>query len=256
MIRISRRSFIKSLIVAAGLYMIAGSLDGYDDVEVVGLDLNLGKSVVFLPDIHVHSVGERDYVVDLVRRLNPDILILGGDTWDPRTRGLKVIGDLMSKLKAYSRHNVIVLGNHEYNADASRRIPLKDALSLAEDTGYIVLRDDKITLEGLIVAGVDWRSDPRDYADVARMIGEADILVSHSPDVFPHATSQQSLVLAGHTHGGQMCLPGSRSILTNSKYGYTWGLYTQGTRAMYVSRGLGEMIPPRIFCRRQAVKIA
>lgn len=252
---ISRRIFIKSIIAAAGLYMLAGSLDGYNDVEVTSLDLGLGKRVLFLPDIHIHQAEERDYVVDLVKQLNPDILILGGDTWDPRTSSLSVVESFLEKLGAHARYSIIVLGNHEYNADASGRIPLREALAIAEDMGYIVLRDDKTTLEGLTVAGVDWRSDPQYYAVVVRAVGEADILVAHSPDVFPHVTSKQGLVLAGHTHGGQVCLPGSKSIITNSKYGYSWGLYTNGSKAMYVSRGLGEMIPPRLFCRRQAVEL-
>ncbi len=252
---ISRRAFIKSIIAVAGLYMLAGPLDGYDGVEVTILDLGLGKRILFLPDIHVHRAGERDYVIDLVKRLSPDILILGGDTWDPRTSSLSVVEGFLEKLGEYARYKIMVLGNHEYNADASGRIPLREALVTAEDMGYIVLRDDKTTLEGLTVAGMDWRNDPQLYAEAVRAVGEAEILVAHSPDVYPHITGKQRLVLAGHTHGGQVCLAGSRSIITNSKYGYSWGLYTNGPRAMYVSRGLGEMIPPRLFCKRQAVKL-
>jgi hypothetical protein len=238
---------------AAGLYLVAGSLYGYEGVEVVSLDFGLGKRALFLPDVHLHRRGERGYVIDLARRLSPDILILGGDLWDPRTRDFVVVEDFLEELGAYARYRVAVLGNHEYNADASGRIPLREAIDSVEELGYIVLRDDKVSLDGLVVAGVDWRSDPQLYGRAAREVGEADLLVSHSPDVFPHITARQSLVIAGHTHGGQVCIPGARPIITNSIYGYSWGLYKRGGSAMYVARGLGEMIPPRLFCRRQAV---
>lgn len=253
---ITRRGFLKAVIAALGAYALTGSLDGYGDVELARLDVGLGVRILFLPDIHLHHPGERDYVARLVESESPDVLILGGDQWDMLTGGLEIVERFLERLRAHARHAVMVLGNHEYKADSHGSVPLRDAVEAAESLGYAVLRDDKVAIGGLIIAGVDWRDDPRDYSEALRRVGEADVLASHSPDVFHHVTGRQRVVLAGHTHGGQVCLPGARSIATNSRYGYSWGLYKRPGSVMYLPRGLGEMVPPRLFCRRQAVALS
>lgn len=73
------------------------------------------------------------------------------------------------------------------------------------------------------IAGLAWRWDWRDQEEPIKSLGEADVLVSHTPDVFPLTSEKTPLVLAGHTQGGQVCLPGARPLATNSVHGYTWG---------------------------------
>jgi len=92
---------------------------------------------------------------------------------------------------------------------------------------------------------------------MARLATEADTVLVHSPDTFHYTPPDSSvLVLAGHTHGGQVCLPpGAIPVTTNNLYGYAWGLYRRGRAKIYVSRGVGEMIPPRLDCGRQAIII-
>ena len=68
------------------------------------------------------------------------------------------------------------------------------------------------------------------------------ILLYHAPDLMPQAADHAiDLYLCGHTHGGQVRLPGHGAILTSSQYGkrYEMGHYSKGQTHMYVSRGVG-----------------
>ena len=115
----------------------------------------------------------------------------------------------------------------------------------------------------LAVAGVD---DPHhdldDYADIAGLPNQdADLALAllHSPEprvLEKFAADGYQLSLSGHTHGGQICLPGSRALVTNSGIDRkrVQGLHDFGPMKMHVSNGLGtsKFAPVRIFCRPSA----
>ena len=187
----------------------------------------------------------------IAEKLGPDVVIIGGDLWDERTRGMSVVRGLVEGFRRNARVVIAILGNHEYWS--ASRFPLREAIAGLEDLGVLVLRNEVVDAAGLRVAGLDCRDNPRGYGDALQGLGGVDVFVSHSPDAFPYLGKHGALMLAGHTHGGQVCLPRSISIATNSVYGYRWGLYRLGGNAMYVSRGLGEMYPPRLYCSREAV---
>ena len=71
------------------------------------------------------------------------------------------------------------------------------------------------------------------------------VLLSHNPDIYPWAAmAGVDLVLSGHTHGGQINLPGVGPILTRCNIGRdTTGLTVRGNSVLHVSRGLGETLP-------------
>ncbi|MEB3860684.1 MAG: metallophosphoesterase [Desulfurococcales archaeon] len=248
MARISRRRFLA--LAGATILGLAthGSIGAYT-IEVERIHLGLGRKILFAPDIHTHG-GDRDELVQLASRERPDIIILGGDLWDRLTPSLTVVEGLVAALKQQAGALVYTPGNHEHWIDSRGTISLREALQTLESLGVETLLDDKTTVKGLLVAALDWRDNPANYREPAHRIGEADITVAHSPDAFPHLHPRQHLLLAGHTHGGQLCLPRGRPIKTNSIYGYTWGVYKTPERTMLLSRGAGEMIPPRIYCSR------
>ncbi len=233
--RLTRRRLLGLPAAAALAAGLASS-----SLETTVLNLGVGRRVLFLADLHVH--GPRPDILSAVGGLEYDVVLIGGDMYDEWTPDLDPLIDLLASLRG---PKLAVLGNHEYWS--SHRHPLRRAIARLEEAGVHVLVDDKVRLGSLTVVGLDWREDPRDYP----LVRDADIVVVHSPDAFPRVGS--SLVLAGHTHGGQICLPGSISVVTNSVYGYMWGLYTRGDAKMYVSRGLGEMVPVRAFCPRELV---
>jgi hypothetical protein len=85
--------------------------------------------------------------------------------------------------------------------------------------------------------------------------GTPSLLLSHNPDVFPEAVAHGvSLVLAGHTHGGQWRVPGLPVLVRMSRYRLDEGRYRAGTSQLVVSRGLGATgFPLRIGCPPEAI---
>ncbi len=229
-----RRTFLALLAGAAA--SAAGLGTSHVDADLTQLNLGLGKRVVFISDLHLHGVRE-------VELPSYDLLLIGGDTYDEHTPSLDVVTATLEKLPG---PKIAVLGNHEHWS--RRKFPLRQGVKALEDAGVHVLVDDWTQVGGLKIHGLDWREDPRSYPAVA----DADVVLVHSPDAFQ--TAQRGLYLAGHTHGGQFCLPFNVAVYTNSHFGYTWGLYEREDAAMYVTRGFGEMLP-RLFCRREVVLI-
>jgi hypothetical protein len=251
-LKISRRR----LIALAGITLLAYTLPGLRsgrEVVVTKIPVGLGRRVLFLSDVHLHRRGERDYVVKAVEDVRGDIVVLGGDLWDSKTKNFDVVAEFVEALRRLAGAVILVPGNHEYWADKDGVVSLDDAIKRLEYRGVIVLRDEAIEARGLRIGGFDWHDNPRDYGAAAKRVGAIELAVSHSPDVFPHLTSSQRFLAAGHTHGGQVCLPGGYGVVTNSVYGYKWGFYREKDKEMYVSRGLGEKYPPRIYCAREVV---
>ncbi len=251
---ISRRNFLKLSALGLTLTALPGSITGYS-LTLTELNLGLGKRILFLPDMHLHG-GDREYLVGLVDGVKPDLLVLGGDMWDMLSKELDSITGDIERISEGAKRSIAVLGNHEYNASARGSHPLDDGIEALEDMGIYVLVDESMELEGLRIGGLDWKDDPRDYEYSSKKLGHVDIVISHSPDSARHVVQRDALILSGHTHGGQVCLPGSISIITNSHYGFKWGWYKVRGNVMYVSRGVGEMIPPRIYCEREAVLVS
>jgi hypothetical protein len=105
------------------------------------------------------------------------------------------------------------------------------------------------------VAGVDYQPlfQKANYLrNAARLVvpGETNLLLSHNPDVFPVAARQgYNLMLAGHTHGGQVSVEILDQAINPARFftPYVYGLFRQGPAAAYVTRGIGTIgIPARI----------
>jgi len=113
----------------------------------------------------------------------------------------------------------------------------------------------------LWIVGVD---DAHDYetADVERAMrdipsGEVAVLLAHSPDVYPEAARKGvSLMLCGHTHGGQLCLPGGIMVMTNSRCGrrFCRGSWRHEGLVGYTSCGTGSSgLAARLNCPTEIV---
>jgi len=225
---------------------------GVEGIELARVEVehSLGrKRFILVTDLHIHSSSKGRVVARILSRIagNSDIVVFGGDIWDEKTRSIDVLRESIEAMRIVKSFRIAVLGNHE---EWARKIDVKEAIRLLEDNGFYVLLDDRMTLKGLVIAGYRWKPNPSKYPlDLAR---GADIVLVHSPDIFPYLDGNV-VVLAGHTHGGQYCLPGARSIITNSRYGYTWGVFREKGKTMIVSRGVGEKRETRINCPRQIV---
>jgi len=212
--------------------------------------------VAFLTDLHFGpfiGTGEvRGWVAAAVREA-PDLVVLGGDLVDHRagrdvTGLVTALAGLRAPLGSYA-----VWGNHDHRhfRDPAALAPFERALG---GSGVRLLTNANLRLrDDLVLAGLDDLVAGRPDLQAAlagREPGTCTLLASHNPDVLPEVPPDVALTLAGHTHGGQVCLPGVGPVVTNSRYGrrFASGL-VRGPALGYVSRGLGVSgIPLRVDC--------
>jgi len=189
----------------------------------------------------------------IAREAQPDILFLGGDFLYADSRGLPaLLRELMAWKKNPPRAGIFAcLGNHDYLNDA------QTLTTCLEACGVQVLVNCAVALpapwEKIWIAGVDDNllGKPDLSAALSQVPDDAcTILLSHEPDICESGLlSQCALTLCGHTHGGQICLPGGKPLWMGSSWSrdYLAGLYRHAGRWVYVSRGVGAVgLPLRI----------
>jgi predicted MPP superfamily phosphohydrolase len=143
-----------------------------------------------------------------------------------------------------------VLGNHDWWFDGKR---VREALESAQ----IPVLEDRSTeiMRGrcrLRLAGVsDFWEGAHDVEAALRDVPKIEpvIVLTHNPDIFPAIPPWVALTIAGHTHGGQVYIPGLGRPIVPSKYGqrYALGHIVEEGRHLFVSPGLGTSILPVRF---------
>lgn len=201
--------------------------------------------IVFVSDFHLSKFAKRrlDKIVKKINELKPDIVISGGDyailhrakySMDMDYAAKKLSG-IKTKYGFYS-----VLGNHDYFQDGKyiKESLEKNKIKILENSNY------KININGasLYIAGIsDMQTTFFDLEKALKNTKRPLILVSHSPDIMPLAKNRADLILAGHTHGGQVRIPFFGAVIVPSKYGkrFEYGFIEN---LMYVTSGLGTSI--------------
>jgi len=224
-----------------------------------------GLVVAHLSDLHIRRYGVRERrVLTLLAEAKPGVVVVTGDFTlkgsDPAAiqRFLRDLRDLHPPLGIWA-----VLGNHDHwyppaGNDAAVRQLFKDAgvALLVNQWGRLGKGLDTLSLIGL--------DDPfSGYADLAAALKGTQrtpfaILLTHSPQIFIKADLMKfDLVLAGHTHGGQIRLPGIGALwLPTGSEDYESGWFYGQSAQMYVTRGVGTSILPfRLFCRPEIALI-
>jgi len=239
-------------------------------VDLPGLPEALrGLRIVHLSDLHIGNGLEEERLAALVERVNamePDLVALTGDLFDFDPRhvedGARRLGGLRARLGVYA-----VLGNHDHYTG---RELVAEALG-RHAPGVQLLRGDLVRVPGdapFYLAGVD---DPgADWTARGVLLAELEalregfpadgpvVLLIHRPEAFPQAQQLGfPLVLAGHTHGGQLALPGSGHLnLARIITRYHRGLYRENGSILYVNRGIGVAGPAiRFNCPREIATI-
>ena len=225
-----------------------------------GLDEDLaGVRVLLASDFHAGPFLAPEALEETFARLmtlRPDLILLAGDF------ATVVLAEVVPTLPAYRALDAPlgvfgVLGNHDHYTGEPETL-----IRMLESTGIQFLQNRSVTLERgsgrLFLAGIDdlLCGEPRlDDAIKDRPDGLPSLLLSHNPDVFPEAVERGvSLVLAGHTHGGQWRVPGMPVLVRMSRYRLDEGRYSAGDSQLVVSRGLGATgFPFRIACPPEAV---
>ncbi|RKH57123.1 metallophosphoesterase [Corallococcus llansteffanensis] len=219
-------------------------------VRIAGLAPGLdGYRIGQLSDVHCGPQVPEARVAAWVERLNGLDLDLVTVTGDLITRGpshveavARALGGLRAKDGAF-----VCMGNHDYFTDGEHLVREleRHGLAVLRNRGVVVERDGA----RLYVAGVDdtWTSrHDLTRALAGRPEGTPTVLLAHDPDLFPQAQAQGvELTLSGHTHGGQLGVPGVRRLsLARFITRWTAGLYRQGRSWLYVNRGAGTTGPP------------
>ncbi len=233
------------------------------EVPLPGLPAELdGLRIAHLSDFHLGfpSRGERAVhrAVRWTAVREPDITAITGDllsrpSAEPRLRML------LSRLPA----SFAVLGNHDF---AISRDPFSKESALTELGSTTLLSDDARTVElrgcRVQIVGVDPRSYRRGTARPERLADpDADlrILLCHFPNVIDKLPAGAfDLVLAGHLHAGQICIPYGRGKirLAHVRWTYAEGLYHRPGGVLHVSPGLGTtFVPFRFFARPEATEL-
>lgn len=225
-------------------------------VHIPGLPREFaGLRLAFLADIHRGPYMSERRIVRLVHLTNeqkPDLVALGGDYVHRNRKYIpsvwKDLHGLHAPLGVYA-----VLGNHDHWEGAEL------SLRAMAHAGITNLDNRHVRLErhgqSIVIAGVDdpWAGHPDLPAalDGVRP-DEIAIVICHNPDYIEKAHDPRAkLWLAGHTHGGQVCLPGGRPVVNISRYGlrYLSGLAECNGMQIYTTRGVGTVTPPlRLNC--------
>jgi uncharacterized protein len=228
------------------------------DVPLPGLPPELdGVRIVHLSDFHlgVPSRGGRAVrrAVDWAHARDPDLVCVTGDLVS-RPRGETELRRLLALLpRCYA-----IVGNHDL---AVSRDPFAKAVELRELEPATLLLDEgrmeEVRNKHVWIAGFDPVSRGRE-PDLRRD-ADLSIALSHFPTVLDRLPEGAfGLVLAGHMHDGQICLPypGGKVRLAHPSAKYTHGLYRRGEMVMHVSPGLGTtFVPFRFFARPEATEL-
>jgi predicted MPP superfamily phosphohydrolase len=249
--------------LAWGLYEAAWVRLAELELPLRGLPAELaGLRVAHLADFHlgIPSPGTRavERAVEWVAARQPDLVVITGDLL-ARPSGAERLRRLIDHLPPV----YAVLGNHDY---ADSRDPFSKPVGEVDLGRGTLLADDALTLElrgrRVQLVGVDPRTYMRLEArpwELADPTADLRILLCHFPRVVDRLPAGVfHLVLAGHTHDGQICLPypGGKVRLAHPFVSYNRGLYVKPGGTLHVSPGLGTtFVPLRFFARPEATEL-
>lgn len=271
----NRRILLKGIAAAVPLAAVAsagagftrsfGSIDVYAKsivFENLPSDLD-GYRILHLSDLHLRHYTTLDDLADVLERaqeFKPNLVLVTGDVADD-------LGQLPDALKLIEQFGApdgqfATLGNHEYfrGVEQVRQIFDRSAIPLLVNQGEHLT----VGSTSVFVGGID---DPRrmgakettffertiDATLAQTTTSGFKILMSHRPDAFDYAASQEiNLTLAGHTHGGQIGFMGRSLFESYWADRYLWGEYRQGRSVLYTSSGVGHWFPFRLGCPPEA----
>lgn len=214
--------------------------------------------ILHISDLHIDMDDKLAIVLsDAIANLDYDICVMTGDYRNLTVGAFdKTIAKMSILKKAINKEAYLVLGNHDFLA----MVPELEKL------GYKVLLNEHISIESahgekITLVGVDdpviYKTDSLERAFYGVDDSTLKILLAHSPRVYDKASLLNiDLLLAGHTHGGQICLPNGHHIIKNDivEDKMLYGPWKYKTLNGYTTRGCGACgLPIRLNCPPEIV---
>ncbi len=226
---------------------VPGWPESFPEIKVAILaDLHVGS-----PFVDIEKVRE---VVEQTNGVSPDLVLLPGDFVIQNVLGGEFvdpwkIADILSELKA-PLGVWGVLGNHDWwhDAKAVRHAFEASGIPMLEDISVpLIHKGTKFWLTGIS----DYYEGPHDMERAFAHVPEGApfLAMTHTPDIFPEYPKKSGLLIASHTHGGQVNIPFFGRPVVPSRYGerFAAGLIEENGKQMFVSTGIGTSIIPIRF---------
>jgi len=214
-----------------------------------GLPLALdGLRIALLTDVHHSALVSAEDVtraVELALSAQPDMIVLGGDYVTQRDPAfVEPVAELLSPLRA-PNGVFAILGNHDDEREMPAALARKGITVLKDQRTRLVIRGDALEIAGITF----WTRRPADIAKVLKGAEDPVLLLAHDPRRLTEAAALDvPAVLSGHTHGGQVVLPGV-GALARARFPVVQGLGRREHSSIFVSRGIGTVyVPVRINC--------
>lgn len=231
-------------------------------IEKHEIKLELGECapsqfrIVTLTDLHFDPLYEHWFLqkcVTQVNALKPDLVFLTGDFISHSSKRINELAEILGELRASSTV-AACLGNHDFwdkPGNITKALEKAGISVLMNQHTRSVVKDGQVTIAGLQSV---WGGHP-DWSRASRGItaGERVLMLMHEPDYADLLSSDKRIALqcSGHTHGGQVRLPGYGALIL-PRYGkrYQAGIYRVRGMQLYVNRGIGTVDKHvRFFCQ-------
>jgi len=219
-----------------------------------------GVRIVFLSDFHLkkHDYKRLSKIVSLVNKQQPDMVFMGGDF----AKGHNIKNTMNMDIAA-QRLNLInaplytVLGNHDWWSNG------EEITSALKRNGITVLENSAVRTivkrRYVDVVGIaDLKTRGPNIERALSRTRMPRIVLTHNPDIYYDIMEDVSLILAGHTHGGQFIIPFTPPLFVPSKFGsqFASGLISTTHNKMIITKGLGTSVfPARFNCKPEIVVV-
>jgi predicted MPP superfamily phosphohydrolase len=253
----SKRAFFKRIsdigFLTLGVgYAGAGIIGGAKEPIIVEVEVKQNRfakpyKIAQISDMHINGLIDRDFVknsVEMINAQNPDIVVITGDLVDTKIENIKDAVDELKNLKS-RLGTLYIVGNHEDFHN------IQNTIDYIKTINITVLEITSVKIENFYIVGVydtfgyRYEAYIPDIKKATQNIpkDKATLLLAHQPKFVEYLEEfKPSLMLSGHTHGGQVK---PLDYLVKLQQPYLKGLYNLGkNRHIYVNSGIGFWGPP------------